>query len=107
MLWERETATVRDLYEALQTERPLAYTTVLTVLDRMHAKGAVQRRKNGKTFFYQPALSLAEARRQSLAQLLEFYFDGSAVKLNQYLEGQKAASGAVVEAWGEISEELL
>jgi len=107
MLWERETATVRDLYQALPQERPLAYTTVLTVLDRMHAKGAVRRRKNGKTFFYQPALSFPEARRQVLAALLEFYFEGSAEKLTKYLEEQRAAAGAVAEFWGEISEELL
>lgn len=49
----RAPAYVRDVHSALQMERPLAYTTVMTVLDRLSRKGLVDRRKEGRAWIYE------------------------------------------------------
>lgn len=49
--------TVRDVREGLRPEREPAYTTVMTVLDNLHRKGAVRRALDGRAYRYEPALS--------------------------------------------------
>lgn len=48
---------VRKVHESLEREQTLAYTTVMTVLDRLFDKGLVARDKDGKAFVYWPVLS--------------------------------------------------
>jgi predicted transcriptional regulator len=52
--------TVRDVVEDLQTYREIAYTTVMTVMDNLHRKGALRRRKEGRAWLYEPARSRDE-----------------------------------------------
>jgi predicted transcriptional regulator len=57
-LWSsREPLSVRDVLARVQRQPALAYTTVLTVLDRLHDKGLVARDKEGKAFLYRPTVS--------------------------------------------------
>lgn len=51
---------VREILEQLQPERPLAYTTVLTVTEILYRKGWLQREKDGRAFRYWPTSSRAE-----------------------------------------------
>lgn len=64
--WHRD-VTVREVVEDLQRERPLAYTTVMTVLDNLHRKGLVRRTKEGRAFRY----AAVESREAHTAALLE------------------------------------
>ncbi|MCU1658170.1 MAG: Transcriptional regulator, MecI family [Pseudonocardiales bacterium] len=57
--WEQP-ATVRDVLEDLRTEREIAYTTVMTVMDNLHRKGWLQRELNGRAYHYEPTLSRSE-----------------------------------------------
>ena len=58
-LWRRaEPATVRDVLEELTRSRPLAYTTVMTVMDNLHGKGQLQRRKHGRAWQYSSTVSI-------------------------------------------------
>ncbi|MGW6458072.1 BlaI/MecI/CopY family transcriptional regulator [Streptomyces sp. NPDC055078] len=60
-LWQRtRPAAVRDVQEALRPERPLAYTTVLTVLDHLHDKRWVRRWKQGRAFYYTAVCTRAD-----------------------------------------------
>lgn len=52
-LWDREPATAREIHEAVGAPEGLAYTTIATVLDRLHTKGLVKRRRSGKRYIYQ------------------------------------------------------
>lgn len=61
-LWKRKRATVRDVVEDLGRSRSLAYTTVMTIMTRLHAKGLLVRERDGKTYVYRPAFSRAEHR---------------------------------------------
>ena len=63
IVWSRESVTVRDVYEAMLESRKVAYTTVMTVLDRLEKRGGVSRRKQGRSFVYVPKLSREELRR--------------------------------------------
>ena len=51
-LWTRPEANVRDVMDGL--DRPLAYTTIMTTLDRLYKKGLLDRRKSERAFIYTP-----------------------------------------------------
>jgi len=55
ILWRCGSANVRDVVDHL--DRPLAYTTVMTTLDRLFKKGLLDRRKQDRAFIYAPRLS--------------------------------------------------
>lgn len=91
-IWVRHAQTVSDVQACLLPLRPLAYTTVLTILDRLSRKGAVTRAKRGKAYVYAPALSFEFSRQQALAELIQSYFDGSRERLLEYLESDTPRS---------------
>ena len=58
VMWRRgQPATVREVYGPLAEARPLAYTTVLTVMDNLHRKGFLRREMVGRAWRYQPTAS--------------------------------------------------
>src|SRR5437762_4517763 len=61
-LWKRRSATVRDIVEDLARTRELAYTTVMTIMVRLHDKGLLERTREGKTYVYRPAHTRDEHR---------------------------------------------
>jgi predicted transcriptional regulator len=92
-LWAQGDGTVRSVREALnadagQPER--AYTTVLTILQRLDAKGLVRRSRNGKTDVYRPALARDEylgARADAeVSELLEQYGELALVQFARRME---------------------
>ncbi len=85
ILWEAGDLTVRGVRDRLYLRRPLAYTTVMTVLDRLARKGVVSRRKVGRAHLYHAVFSQAEARTRALDRLLEHYFGGSRDSLLSHL----------------------
>lgn len=76
---------VRDVRDRLHAHRPLAYTTVMTLLDRLARKGAVSRRKLGRAHLYQAVFTRAAAREMAVARLLENFFGGSRESLLEHL----------------------
>ncbi|MEZ5399130.1 MAG: BlaI/MecI/CopY family transcriptional regulator [Bryobacteraceae bacterium] len=87
ILWDLGEGSVREVRTEICKEKPLAYTTVMTVLDRLAARGAVDRRKQGRAFVYIPVLDRREARAAAVRQLVDRYFGGSIEELQAYLEG--------------------
>lgn len=57
-VWGRGEVSVRDIYRAF--EERIAYTTLMTTLDRLYKKRLLERRKDGRAFLYSPALSEKE-----------------------------------------------
>jgi predicted transcriptional regulator len=71
ILWARsEPLSVRDVHELLSAERDLAYTTVMTVLDRLAKKGLVLRNLDGRAWLYRPAKSRAAEVASEVLELL-------------------------------------
>jgi BlaI family penicillinase repressor len=92
VLWPLGEGTVRDIHRALAASRPRAYTTVLTIMDRLEQKGIVARRKVGRAFHYQARLSAEEARLKAVEKIVEGFFDGSSEALAALLSSQGGAA---------------
>ena len=108
-LWTLEEGNVRAVQEALAHTRPLAYTTVMTVLDRLVRKGRLTRRKVGRSFVYSPTASRDVLRKAAVRELLEGFFDGSQEQLLVFLRGEevKPAMAAASDTEGQIDPVLL
>lgn len=91
VLWQARAATVAEVRAALP--RPLAYTTVLTVLDRMATKGVVERRKQGRAFLYQPVLEVDAARDEAVGRLLASLFENDREALMSYVARFRGGRG--------------
>src|SRR5271154_151436 len=76
-LWPMGEGTVREIRDRLAVRRARAYTTIMTIMDRLARKGIVERQKSGRAYVYRPRLSADEARAQALGQVLENFFGGS------------------------------
>lgn len=97
-LWEIQEGNVEDVRRVVAQSKPLAYTTVLTLLDRLARRGAVSRRKEGRGFRYQPTVARDKLRRLALRQFLEYHFEGSEAKLKIFLEQPAPAEVSQTEA---------
>lgn len=97
-IWLGSAKTVAEVQRYLSTFRPLAYTTVLTVMDRLAKKGAVTRLKRGKAHVYTPALSFERSRKEAVANLVDFYFEGSVEKLVEHLRTAAGSLGTVANS---------
>lgn len=74
ILWSKGKSSVRDVVEGLS--RPLAYTTVMTTLDRLFKKGLLGRQKSDRAFLYSPRLSRPEWERLRAGNLVAGFLTG-------------------------------
>jgi len=86
-LWHLEQGNVHAVREIVGQSRPLAYTTIMTVLDRLVRKGKITRIKQGRSYTYAPTQSRDALRRAAVRDLLDSYFDGSEAELMVFLRG--------------------
>lgn len=75
VLWKESSGTVTEVQAALDT--PLAYTTVLTILRNLEAKGFVRREEEGRAHRYFPRVKQRAAQRKALRRLIDTLFLGS------------------------------
>ncbi len=94
VLWPMGEGTVRDIHRTLLASRPRAYTTVLTIMDRLAQKGIVARRKVGRAFHYRAMLSAEEARLKAVEKIVEGFFDGSSEALAAHLSSVASLGGS-------------
>ena len=62
VVWGLEEASVREVYETLRKRRPVAYTTVMTMMSTLEAKGFLKKRADGRAFRYRPARSKGDRK---------------------------------------------
>ncbi|HTB16256.1 MAG TPA: BlaI/MecI/CopY family transcriptional regulator [Bryobacteraceae bacterium] len=74
VVWAHGESNVRDVAEKI--DRPLAYTTVMTTLDRLYKKGMLERRKSERAFLYSPKLSRRDWERQCAGELVAGFLSG-------------------------------
>ncbi len=70
IVWRMRSATVREVKEQLTRKRPVAYTTVMTTMDRLHEKGFLVRTKRGKGYVYAPRVSRQEVGKSVMKKWL-------------------------------------
>ncbi|MBD3671962.1 MAG: BlaI/MecI/CopY family transcriptional regulator [Planctomycetaceae bacterium] len=85
LLWEHGESTVADIQNTLDVERPLAYSTVATVLSRMEQKGLVTHRSEDRVYHYRAAISQSETGDSIVGELVERIFGGSPSELVNHL----------------------
>ncbi len=85
VVWEIGEATVQDVQRALEPRRPLAYTTVMTVMSRLAQKGFLQRRKEGRAYVYAPAASQERYAGSQLRSLVRRLYEGASGKAIAHL----------------------
>ena len=83
VLWERGACTVREVFEAVATGKPVGYTTVLKQMQVMHQKGLLARSERFRSHVYEPAIERSVTQRQLASSILRQAFDGSARGLLQ------------------------
>jgi|SRR6185312_2191916 len=72
IVWRNSEANVRQVAALLP--EPLAYTTVMTTLDRLYKKGLLERRKNSRAFIYAPRVSRAQWLRRRAGEFVANFF---------------------------------
>jgi predicted transcriptional regulator len=74
ILWSTREATVNDVVSRL--DRPLAYTTIMTTLDRLYKKGLLERKKLERAFLYAPKFTRTEFERKRAGEFLTEFLSG-------------------------------
>jgi len=92
MLWTLGQANVHGIRAGMLASRPLAYTTVMTIMGRLARKGVVERRKQGRFHVYRPLVSDKDVREHAVGRLVDDFFRGSRESLRQYLDSAKQGS---------------
>ena len=98
ILWTHGENNVRDVVERL--ERPLAYTTVMTTLDRLYKKGMLDRRKSERAFIYSPTLTRTEWEHKRTGDFVAGF-------LSMAEPSRDLLLSCLVEAVGKHDEALL
>ena len=94
VLWDRHGwLTPGEVHEALADTRPLAYTTVMTILVRLWQKGRLERQRDGRAFAYRAVKSREEHAASAMAKLLHDVGDRPTA-LAYFLESLSAADRA-------------
>ncbi len=92
VLWERGPSTVREVYEILNEQKAMGYTTVLKLLQIMAAKGSVKRNEEQRAHVYEAVQPADKTKRQFAGDVLQRVFAGSASDLMQHaLAGQRTS----------------
>ena len=89
-LWRQGTASVRAVMIALNNgePKPRAYTTVMTIMDRLYHKGFLDRQLRARTHYYEPAVEYTAVRDEAVGNLVKTFF-GSKEKLQEFLNGEE------------------
>jgi BlaI family penicillinase repressor len=85
LVWKRESATVRDIYEALLEQRKIAYTTVMTMMKILETKGYLKKRRHERAFVYRPAQPKSRVIGGMIREFINRVFNGSAEPLLVHL----------------------
>jgi predicted transcriptional regulator len=111
-VWANPPVSVRTVQAAIRPRRQLAYTTVMTTMDRMFKKGLLIRKLKSRAHVYEPAVPYSKVREAEVDRLIEDYFAGSKEKLIDYLGGELTDSQPEIEiesvpSHTELDETLL
>ena len=88
VLWDRDVSTVRDVHEALHGDDGAGYTTVLKLMQIMHAKGLVVRDDSQRAHVYRAAVSKQRTQKRFLSEMVTRLFNGSPSQLVLHALGE-------------------
>lgn len=85
LVWQFEQATVRDVYEALRDQRPVAYTTVMTMMRILEEKGYLERTLVERAHVYRPTKPRQQVLGAMVRDFVDRVFDGAPDRLLLHL----------------------
>lgn len=85
IVWDRENATVRDVYETLLKRRKIAYTTVMTLMNILEQKSYLKKSQDGRAYLYRPAKPRKQVIGGMVREFVNRVFNGSAEPLLVHL----------------------
>jgi BlaI family transcriptional regulator, penicillinase repressor len=97
VLWEKNSATVREVHEELLKTKDAGYTTTLKLMQIMFEKRLVTRDSSSKTHIYQPAVSRENTQNLFLNKMIDSLFSGSSAQLVMQALGNHKASKEELE----------
>lgn len=105
-IWERPGCSVREIALIMSEQRGLARTTILTVMQRLHAKGFLKRRKVGSLFRYTATGEQGQVVSDLIGQFVNKILGGSPAPFLAYLAGSKELSDEQIAQLREIVDDL-
>lgn len=106
ILWDRKTATVREVHEELLKNKDAGYTTTLKLMQIMYEKTLVTRDDSSKTHIYKPAVTKEKTQKQFLNKMINSLFAGSSTELVLQALGNKNTSEEELERIQVLIREL-
>lgn len=97
ILWERNTASVREVHEELSKTKEAGYTTTLKLMQIMHEKGLVGRDDSIKTHIYHPVVSREKTQKHLIGKMITNLFGGSSTELVLHALGNHKTSPEELE----------
>jgi predicted transcriptional regulator len=92
IVWDRESVTVRDVYETLLERRKVAYTTVMTMMKILEQKKYLKRTQAERAYVYRPSQPKRQVIGAMVREFIDRVFNGSAEPLLVHLVDQKELS---------------
>jgi BlaI family transcriptional regulator, penicillinase repressor len=107
-LWQKKTASVREVHEALAetNDKEVGYTTTLKLMQIMHEKGLVKRNQASRTHLYQSAVNQQHTQKKILNKMIDGLFGGSTSELVLQALGNYKATEAEMEAIQELLNKM-
>ena len=106
VIWTRETTTVRDVYEALRARRPIAYTTVMTMMKILENKGYLKKALVDRAHVYQPVKPRQQVISAMVRDFLDRVFDGAPDRLLLHLAKDNALTDKQKRLVKQLIEEI-
>jgi len=97
IVWQRERATVRDVYEELLERRKIAYTTVMTMMKILAHKKYLRKSQEDRAYVYQPTKPKNQVIKGMVREFVNRVFNGSAEPLLVHLIEDRRLSGKDLE----------
>jgi predicted transcriptional regulator len=105
LVWDLQTATVRDVYEVLLRRRKIAYTTVMTMMSVLETKKYLKKRAQDRAYVYQATRPRSQVIKAMVREFVDRVFDGAAEPLMVQLIKDRRLSKKELEALARTIEE--
>lgn len=92
LVWDAGEVQVDEVHRTIQAARPIAYTTVMTVMSRLAARGFLQRHRSGRAYVYRPAVPREQLASSTLREWMQRYWGGRVGPAVSFLVGSQKLS---------------
>ena len=106
ILWENGPSTVKSVNDILNLKKEVGYTTTLKIMQIMHEKAFLERKRNGRSHIYKAILKEKELQNQLLDKILDTAFGGSASKLVMQAIGRTKTSKKEIDEIKKFLEKM-